>query len=359
MSTRYVWDVYDVNKIASETERATTAEDITYYNNQEYVPDDGSEENLRKIMLMGVGAKKYTLTNDGFKVDNYTWVETFSLLSASANRYISPYSTNRYEVMVSPKDTFDKLYAAPEFSSSDNYVWWLVPINVINGSVIETHAKVIVVHQNHTDEVNKNNYQEYGVSYKVKGISYTTSKGDNVIRTVSGPINSHPDNAIGWEDDGKTQIWYVLKGSDTIDPASVSYDSTKIEAGEPITVNVTPSANVYGGTISYLYQYSVDGGRNWTNAGDATTSTQKEIIVPQDAGGKLFTVRVQASDDMGFTSTDYVYSGPVEVESIHIWVGVDNAARPGAKLWVGVNNVARRAVKAWVGDENGNARRWF
>lgn len=111
------------------------------------------------------------------------------------------------------------------------------------------------------------------------------------------------------------------------------------------------------GTISYLYQYSTNGGQTWTSVGNATTNTQKEVTVPESA--EQFMVRVRAQDDIGFTSTDYVAGSNLEVQIMRLWVGVDNVAHKGKKLWVGVDGVARRAVRAWVGDENGTARRWF
>jgi len=70
-------------------------------------------------------------------------------------------------------------------------------------------------------------------------------------------------------------------------------------------------------------------------------------------------VRVQASDDIGFTSTTYIRSAHIKVQLMRLWVGVDNKANPGKKLWVGVDGKARRVVRAWAGDENGKARRWF
>lgn len=110
-------------------------------------------------------------------------------------------------------------------------------------------------------------------------------------------------------------------------------------------------------TVSYLYQYSTNGGASWVNAGGITTDTQKEITIPNDA--EQFMVRVRAQDDIGFTSNDYVSGANLTVQTIRLWIGVANTAKQGRKLWIGVDGKARRAVRAWVGDETGKARRWF
>ena len=172
------------------------------------------------------------------------------------------------------------------------------------------------------------------------------------ISNVSGDSKStYP------EDGSQGDNWYVYKGSNSIDPLSITYSSSRPERGERVTVMLNPRANALGGTVSYLYQCSIDGGRTWATAGEATTETEKEITVPSNA--ERFTVRVRAQDDIGFTSTDYVTGSTVEVQTMKLWVGVDNKARPGRKLWVGIDGKARPVAAAWVGDENGKARKWF
>lgn len=112
-----------------------------------------------------------------------------------------------------------------------------------------------------------------------------------------------------------------------------------------------------GGTVFYQYQYSLDGGNTWLNAGTETTATETEIMIPD--GAEQFVARVRASDDWGFISTDYITGSNVMVQTMRLWMGVEHAARRGRKLWVGVDGKARQVVRAWVGDENGKAKRWF
>lgn len=99
--------------------------------------------------------------------------------------------------------------------------------------------------------------------------------------------------------------WYVYQGSDSIDPTAVGYSTTSITAGSSVNATVTARTNTYGGTISYRYEYSTDGGATWVTATTGSTATSYGITVP--TGAKSFMVRVKAKDNLGFTSDNYVY----------------------------------------------------
>ena len=80
--------------------------------------------------------------------------------------------------------------------------------------------------------------------------------------------------------------------------------------GDTVTVTVTPSAGkVYGGTVSYTWQYRLDGG-TWQSLASGTAATQ-QLTVP--AGTNTVEVQVRANDDLGFTSSTWVSSGAVSV----------------------------------------------
>lgn len=190
-----------------------------------------------------------------------------------------------------------------------------------------------------------------GKQFRFNAYTYTQTKGEKIGTVSSAQSEAYP------KDGRQAGFWYSYKSSDSIDPLSVAYSTDMLERGEAVTVMVEPANNVLGGTTSYLYQYSVDGGRTWASTGDITTETQLDIIVPKSA--EQFMARVRAQDDIGFTSADYVTGANLEVQTMRLWVGVDGAARRGRKLWVGVDGAARPVTRAWVGDENGKARRWF
>lgn len=133
--------------------------------------------------------------------------------------------------------------------------------------------------------------------YTTRGTTY--SKGS----TSYGKISSASSGAYS-SNGASGDYWYVLQGSDTIDPASVTYDESTLVAGETVTVTISPSTgNSYGGTITYQVEVNVDE-TGWEVV-TQTTSTSVNLDIPADAVS--WRVRVLASDDMGFTSTDYVY----------------------------------------------------
>ena len=123
-----------------------------------------------------------------------------------------------------------------------------------------------------------------------------------------GSVSSASSGAYptdGW----RSPYWYEYQGSDTIDPAAVTLPSS-IMGGDTVTVTVTPSAGkVYGGTVSYTWQYRLDGGA-WQSLASGTAATQ-QLTVP--AGTNTVEVQVRANDDLGFTSSTWVSSGAVSV----------------------------------------------
>lgn len=136
---------------------------------------------------------------------------------------------------------------------------------------------------------------------------YTTKRAANHDAT-RGSVSSASSGAYptdGW----RSPYWYEYQGSDTIDPAAVTLPAS-IMGGDTVTVTVTPSAGkVYGGTVTYTWQYRLDGGA-WQSLASGTAATQ-QLTVP--AGTNTVEVQVRANDDLGFTSSTWVSSGAVSV----------------------------------------------
>lgn len=130
-------------------------------------------------------------------------------------------------------------------------------------------------------------------------ISTRSSQGSTSYGNVSSASSSaYPSNNYS------DSYWYVLKGDDCIDPSAVTYDESTLVAGQTVTVTISPStSNTYGGTITYQVEVNVDE-TGWEVV-TQTTSTSIHLDIPADAVS--WRVRVIASDDMGFTSADYVY----------------------------------------------------
>ena len=166
-------------------------------------------------------------------------------------------------------------------------------------------------------------YTENAVSYSVTyygGVSRTdikfnqagvdnyvvnTRKGSTSYGNVSsGSSGAYPANNYSGS------YWYVSKGNDTIDPASVTYPASP-NGGELIDITIAPSTGIkFGGTVKYKVEYQLDGG-SWQTAVESTTSTTVSVLIPK--GTQTFAARATASDDTGFTSTTAVTGATVNV----------------------------------------------
>lgn len=169
-----------------------------------------------------------------------------------------------------------------------------------------------------------------------------------VERLSSQQSNSYPNN------DFSGDYYYQKLGSDNIDPISITCSAEDLHSGNSITVSISPRTPTYGGTISYLYQYRVNGGA-WTDI-QLTAETSISFTIPANA--KTIQFRARAQDNMGFTSADYVTGEIVTVERLNAWIGVSGKARKGVELYVGVNGKARKVTAAYIG-VNGKARRFL
>lgn len=134
--------------------------------------------------------------------------------------------------------------------------------------------------------------------------SYTYyTKGSKIGLVSAGKAGQYPD------DNYSGSYWYVKAGQDNIDPAAVALPG-EIAGGQTVTITVTPSqGKKYGGTVSYEYQYKLDGGA-WTALAVSSAATQ-QLTVPK--GTQTVAARALAKDDLGFVSSTWVESAPVPV----------------------------------------------
>lgn len=143
-------------------------------------------------------------------------------------------------------------------------------------------------------------------NYEIEEWRTTTdySQGStNYGHIASANSGAYPQNSYSGS------YWYVYQGADSIDPAAVTLPAD-IFGGDTVTVTVTPSAGkVYGGNVTYTWQYRLDGGA-WQSLGSGTGTTQS-LTVP--AGTNTVEVQVRAADDLGFTSSTWASSGAVNV----------------------------------------------
>lgn len=184
------------------------------------------------------------------------------------------------------------------FSLLDAGNWW------DNYGYITVSGRYYHVHNTYAESDFIQNYQidiEYTAVRTLSSVTKGSTSYGNVSSASSGayPANSYSGN-----------YWYVSKGNDTIDPASVTYPASP-NGGELIDITIAPSTGIkFGGTIKYKVEYQLNGG-SWQTAVESTTSTTVSVLIPK--GTQTFAARVTASDDTGFTSTTAVTGETVNV----------------------------------------------
>lgn len=147
---------------------------------------------------------------------------------------------------------------------------------------------------------------------------------DEFIAYVSSnSASAYPDFDIDTDN-----LFYYSCDNDVIDPDAVTIPSL-ILYNDTITIELTESEDAINnsyGTISYTYQYKVDSGP-WTNI-TTTSETSQTLKVP--SGTSKIQVRALAKDNIGFTSSTYIYSDEVSVYA---------SAPPSAPSYISVNRV--------------------
>ena len=150
-------------------------------------------------------------------------------------------------------------------------------------------------------------WNDYVAIYQVAA-AVTYSQGS----TGYGYISSATSGTYGTSTGGTVvgSYWYVYEGADSITPSALSCSTATPAAGETVTLSVTAASNTWGGTITYTYEVSTDGGDSWETI-SSTTGTEVAYTVPDDV--ETVTFRVTAADNYGFTDTDSVTTATLSV----------------------------------------------
>ena len=261
MSTRYMWNRYDVGSAAAIQQTATMNSQILYG-------------------LYDIFNVLFAVTGIEFKAEGCVITSGYQTTIVGAGQYF--------------------MFMSGGYFSSPPTLPLTIPIGT------NTQLKQAVTNCAITVEQQYDGMSTTGWFVTSSGtyadMSITSSK------TLNGPVSSgissaYPQNGMSGS------YWYEYQGTDTIDPTGVDYVSSP-KGGQPIDIRVTARPNTYGGTISYQYEVSVDGGQVWTQVG-LDTAVTKSYTIPK--GSPTFRARVQARDNMGFTSTDWVYGPQVDV----------------------------------------------
>lgn len=347
---------YGNNKLLAVGRKSScTADGINWTETGSY-PGDSENGRIEVLSEVAYGGGKFVAFESSYPsgnlgaytVDCNSW--SLIVFPESANWKHIAYGSGKFVLLGSSGET---IY------STDAIAWSVGPIVPITSpnALKYCNGKFYVLPSDKT----KNAYcSEDGVSWSVANIPndcawISMAYGGGKYILIS-KYDGSSQTKFAVSEDGENWVVDAI-GINGTDDNGLAYGDNKFVCFEAYGKRFAYTQSGYGGTISYQYQYSIDGGTTWTAAGPATTDTEKTITVPQDA--EQFMVRVRAQDDMGFVSDDYVAGENLMVQVMMLWVGVNGVARLARKASVGVNGAARPVVRGWVGDENGVARRWF
>ena len=265
MSTRYVWGKYNL--------RYSTTRG---YGNFDHTIEEITNNNITKTL--------YYATSTRFSGNTLSLVDPSSItLNAVNNGIRNPWIPESGLYVMVGKSSFSFTY---DGTSVVDYSCFITG----NNSKVYVERDSPSSGQHTVWFANCDNYGIY-CSKTLQGYASSANSGQYPADGVSG------------------NVWYTKQGSDNIDASAVSIPST-IMGGTQITITVTPgSGKVYAGTVSYIYQVKLGSG-SWTTIA-TTTATTRTYTVPY--GTESIQVRVQAKDDIGFTSSDYATSSAVTV----------------------------------------------
>lgn len=210
----------------------------------------------------------------------------------------------------------NNLGKAPQYNSYMNHVYIYTyyrkctdskyaEFNTLTSGYYDVVDDDLNTHTHNVNHLATKYYYASPTEYTVGELVETISRGDtNTSLPTDGVFSDY--------------YYYKLLGTDTVIPSSVTHKSA-IQPNDTIAITITPSdGKVYGGTITYIIQYTVNGD-TWVTAG-STTETLYSLTVPD--GAEKFGVRVQTKDDLGYTSSTYVYGNGQTTPSSVIYVDV-------------------------------------
>lgn len=274
MANRYVWDKY--NLVSEYVQTTTSASRIPY-----------GYGNYFDVFGADYGDLTFDKSTGDYKIK---LARSFSVY----NRYKCDQGTNRY-CIVTPESANYEVGDTVTIQSASRSRVYDSQAHANRSWYYEASTSIILIYQN---------VSEKRTFYRL-GRTLQDSQGSTLQGTVSNASSgAYPNNG------SSGGSWYVYQGSDVIDPASVSIPAS-IQGGTSIDITVTPSTGKkYGGTVSYTYQYRLNGGA-WHALSGPTTATTQQLTVPK--GTASVQVQVRAQDNLGFTSSTWVASETVAV----------------------------------------------
>lgn len=300
MATRYVWNRYPI------TVTETTVQPYNYsYGDTSYkfvldYPGLTSLMSQRKPVYGSSGNPSYTINSSGqftLPLGMYNiyqqldGVTTYQFYRNSYDESLSPISKTYYFALSSTNaNSFDFIYKISyTLRDTDTALWFGEYVGFSGKDTSSCYISVSA---------------SYGEVSSCSLRKCTLAKGTSYTNVSNSSSSAYPtDGASG-------SYWYTYQGSDSIDATAVGYSTQTPMGGQSITINVTPRANTYGGTIQYTYQVQLSGG-SWTTIATKTTATSQQYTIP--AGTTSFAARVVANDTWGFSSSSYTTGSTITV----------------------------------------------
>lgn len=322
MGARYVWEKYTLNK-------RFVSSDVPY-NQYLYGKETGGPADVGPGSRMGYYGTGITQVKDNNGILSSITLENPKVMPSQTERsvfsdgqYFRYFSWVKKDGITEYIDAYTQSGSWYSYGSGKNAVIYVIPDSGASDYVLPLKK------------------------YTLEG-----EKGNFISDISSSSKSAYPTDSDGGE---VTGYWYTYKGSDSIDPSAITYPAEDLESGQQIIVSVIPSSsNTYGGTVTYLYQYKRNDG-SWADL-KTTTDTSASYTIPEGTANIQF--RVRASDNMGFTSTDYITGQNAAVSQLKVYIGINGKAHRVNKLYVGINGKARQVVKGYIG-VNGKARRFL
>lgn len=273
MSTRYVWGKYNKNYSISKSETKT-----------------GSISGTNTSSEAPILASGYTIDSEGYFEPVGGNQITFAVGTSQNARDIS---TSSFPYLFNPRSYISGKGYSMMYMAPDGVDTWHATY-IYSGSGFGTVNVFCYM-----------STQGYNSSYYAEAIK-TPIQGTFIADVSSSASSTYPNNGE------KSGYWYTYKGSDSIDPVSISYSEHIEYQGEGdltrLHYTITPSnSNTFGGTIEYSIEYN-ENSTGWNGTTSWSSSTTGSRIGFKK--GATYQFRVRARDNLGFTSTTYV-TGPV------------------------------------------------
>lgn len=298
MSTRYLWDVYNVEQKPTEKQQRVTSSWQTIDTSLTYC---------------AALAKDYEISGSGiFRLKDPLWVTNIFRRRIDEYKYMIISSS---DVDTAGATGFEMFYNKYQSSYSEPLMWGA---DGSTGSAPYIQYNIIAVKES-----------QYGQSGATQcgfakcTIEKVPSKGGIRIGTASSANrNEYPDDGVS------NDSWYVYRGSDSIDPLSVTYSTDRPERGQAVTVTVEPhpaeeaAPQWTASSLPSSASWSIASGGGWLVAiGRGTTGG----IARSSDGGKTWASASQQSASSAFAAA---YGGGrfVATGLNSAWYSTDNGA---------------------------------